>query len=419
MDLAHEPFGRQPDDRCTAALEEHSARLRSRSAEIEGAIVARIRHVGPPDSLGSRDVQYEEGQRRAVAAALNYALTGIERGEPESAAIPEEAVAQAHRAARSGVKLDTILRRYCAANAELTDFVTQEAESVGLLNNGAVLRGVQRVQGMLLDYLLVTVSNEYMREVEHVGRSPDQRRAERVRRLLAGQIVHSTELSYDLNAWHVAVIGTGLGVGQAIRGAAVGLDSRLLCVSYDDRSVWAWLGGRRNAVVGDIKRLLAIGWPTGICLVLGKPEQGVDGWRHTHWQAQDALLVALRQPRALTLYADVAFLVPWVRDEKRAQWLVEMYLSPLDNCGTSSEKLRTTLRAYYEAGHNASAAGEALNVTRRTIRNRMNVIQQRLGSMLTERQAELELALRLAEMQQGHERQTLNGPERERDWSQR
>lgn len=373
------------------------ARLRLRSTEIEEAILARIRNV-VPDPPGNEDVQYKEGQRAAVAAVLDYALTGIEHGEEWVGSIPSEAVAQAHRAARNGVGLGTILRRYYAANAELTDFVTQEADGGGLLGYGPAFRSVQRMQALLLDRVIVTVNKEYMREIERVDRSPEQRRVERVRRLLASELVDSTELGYDLGVWHLGVIGTGLGVGQAVRGMAAGLDSRLLCVAYEEQGVWAWLGGKRNAVVGDVERLLSAKWPAALSLALGAPAEGFEGWRNTHWQAQDALLVSLRQPQTFTLYADVAFLVPWLRDETRARWLVETYLSPLDNCGIPGAKLRATLRAYFDAGHNASAAGETLNVTRRTIRNHMNLIRQRLGPLLDERQAELELALRLIEL---------------------
>ena len=102
------------------------ARLRSRRAEIEEAIVARIRNVAS-DPVGTGDVHYEEGQRAAVVAVLEYALTSIEQGEERATLLPSAAVAQVHRAARSGVAVDTVVRRYAAAHAELGDFVVQEA----------------------------------------------------------------------------------------------------------------------------------------------------------------------------------------------------------------------------------------------------------------------------------------------------
>jgi hypothetical protein len=150
------------------------ARLRSRSTEIEEAIVACIRNVAS-DPGGCGDVQYEEGQRAAVVAVLDYALTGIEHGEERARLIPWEAVTQVHRAARDGVGLGTILRRYSAAHAELADFVTQESERGGLLGYGSAFRGVQRTQASLLDRLLVTVSDEYMRRSERIPAVQDSK----------------------------------------------------------------------------------------------------------------------------------------------------------------------------------------------------------------------------------------------------
>ena len=372
-------------------------RLRLRSAEIEEAIVARIRNVAP-DPAGNGDVQYEEGQRAAVVAVLNYALTGIEHGEERARLIPSEAVAQAHRAARNGVALGTVLRRYHAANAELTDFMTQESDRGGLLGYGAAFRGVQRTQASLLDGLIVTVNEEYVREVERVGRSPERRRVERVRRLLAGGIVDAAELGYELDTWHLGVIGMGVGVGQAVRGLAAGLDCRLLSISHDERSVWAWLGGQHEAVVGGVERLSSANWPAGVSLALGEPAEGVKGWRLTHRQAQDALLVLLRQPQTLTRYSDVALLAHCLRDEARARELVDIYLSPLDNHRCPGATLRKTLREYFAAGRNSSAAGRALHVSRRTMHNRKALIEKSLGPLLDTRQAELELALRLDEL---------------------
>ncbi len=184
-------------------------RLRLRRSEIEEAILARIRNVAV-DPTRSEDVHYEEGQRAAVRAVLDYALTGIEHGEEAARLIPSEAVAQAHRAARRGVGLDTILRRYTAGHAVLGDFMVQEADRGGLLGHGAALRRVQGMQARLLDGLIASINEEYIREVQRVARLPEQRYAERVRRLLAGGLVDAAELGYDLDAWHLGMIGMGL-----------------------------------------------------------------------------------------------------------------------------------------------------------------------------------------------------------------
>jgi PucR C-terminal helix-turn-helix domain/GGDEF-like domain len=372
------------------------ARLRSRSAEIEEAIVARIRNVAS-DPAGSGDVQYEEGQVAAVAAVLDYALTGIEQGEERATLIPSEAVAQVRRAARSGVGVDMVVRRYTAGYAELVDFVTQEADRGGLLSHGAALRSLQRTQALLLDRLLVTVTEEHAREVERVDRSPEQRHAERVRRLLAGGVVDAAELGYELDTWHLGVIGTGLGVGQAVRGLAAGLGYQLLSVSHDERSVLAWLGGGREAVVGCVERLSSANWPAGVSLALGEPAEGLAGWRITHYQAQAALRVALRSPQRFTRYADVALLASMLQNEALAKALVATYISPFTQTDAGAV-WRRTLRAYLDVRQQTSSAAVKLGVTRQTVENHLRAIEKALGRPIHTCPAELDIALRLEEL---------------------
>jgi PucR C-terminal helix-turn-helix domain/GGDEF-like domain len=382
-------------------------RLRSRWGEIGEALLARVHDVAS-DPAGSGDVQYDEGQRAAVVAVLDYALTCIEHGEERATLIPSAAVAQVHRAARSGVAVSTVVRRYMAAHAELGDFVTQEAARGGLTGDGAALRSVQRTQALLLDRLLVTVNEEYAREVERLHRSPEQRLAERVRRLLAGGIAEAVELGYQLEGSHVGVIATGLGAGQAVRGVAARLSCRLLLVPQDERSVWAWLGGSREAVVCVVERLSAATWPAGVSLALGDVEDGLAGWRATHGQAQDALLVSRHQPQTLMRYSDAALLAPFLHDEARARKLVEMYLVPLDHQHCSGKKLRETLRAYFDARQQVASTAARLGVSRQTVASRLCTVERALDRPLDECQTDLHIALRLEEL--GGPRDVPGGP---------
>jgi hypothetical protein len=185
---------------------------------------------------------------------------------------------------------------------------------------------------------------------------PERRRAGLVLRLLAGGTVDSAELSYELAGWHLGVVGTGVGVGRALRGLAAEFDCQLLAVSCEETSVWVWIGGERAAVVRGVRRLASTRWPAGVSLAFGELAEGPEGWCLTHNQAQDASLVSRHRRQTLTRYADVALLAPWLRDEARARWLVGTYLSPLDACRCSPPTLRVTLREYFAASRNASAA---------------------------------------------------------------
>ena len=373
-------------------------RLRPRRAEIDEAITACIRRVAVYP-VEREDAVYREGQRQTVVALLDYALLGIEGGEDLAGPIPLEAMVQVRRAARAGIGLDAIVRRYIAGNTLLWDFVFEEAYHGDLLGNAAELRYVHAMLASLFDRVFVAIHDEYVHEIERLAQSHEQRRAECARRLLAGEPVDYRELDYEVvAAWHVGVIGRGVGAARAIRALQARLGCDSLHVTPDDENVWAWLGGRRKPNVDDVERMLPTTLSADVSLAVGEPAQGLEGWCTTHRQAQEALLVSLRAPKALTRYADVALSASWLQDATKAQWLMDAYLSPLDDCGRSSPSLRPTLRAYFAAGRNASVAARTLRVSRRTMRNRMLIIERALGNRLNENQAELELALRLHEL---------------------
>lgn len=370
-------------------------RLRARRPQIEQAILVGIRAV--PDPAEDGDAEYLAGLRAAVTAVVGYGLTGIEQGEDYSAPIPPAAVAQVCRAARAGVGRETVLRRYLVGHTLLADFVMQEAERGGLMGHGGALRHVQRTQESLLNHLITAISAEYERELRRVHSAPEQRLIECVRRLLAGEHLEIAELCYELDAWHLGVIATGARAAQVVQGLANQRGRRLLSVAMGQETVWAWFGGQRRLGFSDIERALPSS-SAEVSLAVGETAVGVEGFRLTHRQAQAALLVAQHRPQRLTRFVDVALVTPWLQDDELARSLVELYLSPLDARGCTGATLRETLRAYFKAGRNASAAASCLGISRRTMRNRQAMIEEGLGSLLHTHQPELELALRLAEL---------------------
>lgn len=396
------------------------SRLRARRAEIERAIFTRVLQT-VPGSGSEADTEYVEGLRAAVAAAVDFALVGIERGEGYRVSIPAEAVAQAQRAARSGVSLDAVLRRYIAGHALMWDYVMEEADRVEPAGRGGGLREMSRAQTSLLDRLVIGVTREHVAELQRAGRSREHRLLERVRVLLAGESLESpegtgshplnVELGYDLDAEHLGVIAKGRGARQALHDLAQRLGRPLLCVTPGEETAWAWLGGRGlltsaelcdavSAVANTSGDALDGGDPVAAdpSFAVGEPARGLDGWRLTHQQAQAARLVALRGPQRLTRYADVALLATALKDEALARWLIDVFLSPLDDYRKNDVVLRETLRAYIAAEHNVSSAAARLKVARTTVVNRLHTIEDRIGRTLHPCPAELEVALHLDEL---------------------
>jgi hypothetical protein len=382
-------------------------RVRERQAEVEQAVFARVRDsaVGLD---GPDDPDYVAGLRCAVAAAIEHGLRGVEAGEEggglapveEGAGpVPVEAIAQAQRAARAGVSLDAVVRRYLLGSAVVGDFLMQEAESPDFAGNGCVLREALRAQAHVLERLIAAVNVEYARELERAGRSPsEQRRVERVLKLLTGAggdlQAHAAELRYEFSGWHVGMIATGREATVELGRKARELDCALLAVSRGEDTVWAWLGAGRRPGCREFEHVFG-GWDEDVPLAIGEPAEGIDGWRLTHHQAQAALRVSLLDPRPLTRYADVALVASALSDDMLVTSLAEIYLAPLGRLDNGGAVLRQTLRAYFAAERNASSAASALGVTRHTVENRLRAIEDKLGHSLRTRQAELEVALRL------------------------
>lgn len=368
------------------------ARLRARSAEIEDTIYNRVRQMADP--VEREDPEYRAYLRATVAEAIDYALLGIEQGEDWNGAIPEAAMVQARRAARTGVKLDAVLRRYAAGDRLVGEFVVDEAAK---LPNEA-MRPLLRAQGPHVDRMMAAVASEYMDELERIRRSPAQRVAERVQRLLAADsAADAAGLDYELDVWHLGLVITSSRPDVVARTLSAGLKRQLLVVPQGNDSAWAWLGGRARPMVDDVQRYLGSGVLGDVALAVGEPHWGLEGWRLTHHEARAAQQVMMRRPQPLIRASEVILLAAVLRDEMLAQSLRETYLAPLDE-GDSGLGLRETLRAYFDAGFNAATAAAALEVDRHTVQRRLRKVEEALGRLLHSCHAELEVVLVLEEL---------------------
>jgi PucR C-terminal helix-turn-helix domain len=383
-------MGRAP----ARARAELVARLRSRRSEIEAAVLTRVHSISDPATVS--DPTYAEGLRRAVSAAIEHGLTGLEHGERGAPAAPPELLAQARLAARGGVSLDTVLRRYFAGYALLGDFLVEEAEREPGLQ-GQELKHLLRAQSTILDGLLAAVSEEHGREEERHFESSAQRRAECVERLLDGELVDASGLAYDFEAHHIGLVAFGPNAGEWVRDLAATIDCRLLLIPRGEGTVWAWFGSSRPLGPDAIPLPQGDELPPGLCVAFGEPGEGVAGWRFTHRQAAAALPIAQRESEPAVRYRDVALLASVIKDELLVSSLRESYLAPLERERDGGQTARETLRAYFAAERHVSSAAVTLGVNRNTVASRLRAIEDLLGRSLTSCSAELEAALRLDE----------------------
>jgi hypothetical protein len=376
-------------DKACAAL---ASRLRERQPEIQAAIATRVYAISDPHDVA--DPAYLQGLDGALAAAVEHRLTVLEVGERQAPAVPPVLLAQARLDARDGVSLDTVLRRYFAGNSLFGDFLVEEAERAEVPSSA--LRRLLGAQATLGDRLLAAVSTEHAREVKNRPSNSAERRRECVKSLLAGELVDHSELGYDLDAHHLALIARGEGAPEAMRLLARRLDRRLLAVCREEESIWAcWLGGRSPLEAERALRALDEISLDRAFVTVGEPGEGLSGWRFSHRQAKAALPIAERRGQPVLRYADVALLASILRDDLAATSLRRLYLEPLERARDGGKVARETLRAYFAAERNISSTAAVLGVDRRTVTNRIRAIEGLYGRPLKDVATELETALRL------------------------
>jgi hypothetical protein len=360
--------------------------------EIQAAIATRVYAISDPHEVA--DPSYLEGLNAALAAAIDHRLTLLEVGERRAPAVPPILIAQARLDARDGVSLDTVLRRYFAGNTLFGDFLVEEAERAEVSSSD--LRRLLGAQATLGDRLLAAVSAEHAREAKNRPSGAAERRRACVKSLLAGELVDDSELGYDLDAHHLALMAKGEGAPEAMRVLAGRLDRRLLAVRREEGDVWAcWLGGRRPLASEQALRALGEISLDRVLVTVGEPSEGLSGWRLSHRQAKAALPIAVRRGQPVLHYADVALLAAILRDDLVATSLHQLYLEPLERARDDGKVRRETLRAYFAAERNVSSTAAALGVDRRTVTNRIRAIEELFGRPLRDFATELETALLL------------------------
>lgn len=358
--------------------------------------MARVRHLADP-AAGADRVQ-TAGLRRAIAAAVGYGIEGIERGSEWPALIPPVAAHQARRAAKEGISLDLVLRRYTAGNKALEEFVVAEAEGIP----SQVLCQILSDQAPRVDRLLEFVAEEYKDEFEQRHRSPSQTKADQIMRLLQSECPTGTiDLDYEFDAWHIGLVVRGPKADLTMRTCAERLGCRLLYAVHDSETVWAWLSNGSSPDAAKVEACLVKSVSPELSVAIGEPRLGLDGWRLSHREADMAMQVMLQSGQRLVRAPDVVLHFAVMRDDTIVRTLVDSYLGPLKT-DRSAPKLIEALRAYLASGGNAASAAAALGVKRHTVHRRIRRVEETLGRPLHSCMAELHIALQIDELEISH-----------------
>jgi hypothetical protein len=387
------------------------ARLKDGRAEIEETIAAQLT-AAVDCSAGAEETSQDEWIRRAaIDAAISYGIEAIAPTQRLPLQIPPAVTAHAGHAARIDVGLGALLRGYMTGRERLVDHFEHAAAEVGILHSASLWRHLRRRMEAALLELTAVVERAYVEERRRMrGHTAEQRRAAVVRKLVAGEPVAPSDmaaLGYEVHGrWHIGVVAAGRGARALARRLQAAPDLAVLVTAGSERSWWIWLGRCEAPDPREPARLLADARGAEVVLARGEPRHGIAGWRQTHREARAALPLALSRRGECVAYSDRPLLAAAVHDETLAAWLRSL-VAPLREYGDGGGKLLRTLRAYIDSECCSSAATKASGAGRHTVEGRVRTAERLLGRALRTCLAELDVALRLAELDRASARPVL------------
>ena len=286
------------------------SRLDQRLAELTGSIqqivVTEIAELRDDAQLLQLLRDSIEGNVATVFSAIRHAIP-IEKVE-----LPTAAVEHARRLAQRGVTVNALVRSYRLGHKAVLDAVLDEIAASDLEPplSLAVFSQISEVTFGYVDWITQQVVITYQSEHDRWMESQSGLRALRVRELLDGADLDidavTTAIRYPLRRTHLAVVawrdkddgGDDLAsmerfVDQLAESA--GARESSLFISVDRLTGWAWIPVRAEAAPSAVARMRAFAesridapW-----IAAGNPLPGVEGFRRSHQQAQEAHAVAI------------------------------------------------------------------------------------------------------------------------------
>lgn len=400
-----------------AQVELVASALHDRSSEIASTmrdmLAARIEELDGDAAIV--DLMYASiaGNVENIITALRIHIS-VENVEPPSAAYE-----YARRLAQRGVPVSALVRAYRLGQQHLLEATYAECQLLNADPAGrdATYQHIVTVTFDYIDWISQRVITVYESERERWLAERSSARVGRVNDILAGTAVDidSTEtvIGYRLRVPHLGAVlwvhETGAQQDQLSRftSAAAAIADHLgshrapLLIPRDRASAWVWFAVREDVRLdlAAIRSLLAeVGGPPMPMAAFGRPQSGVAGFRQTHLDATQAQQVAMIRDDpehpvigfdepglkvAALLARDMDNTCPWVRET----------LGELARDDEQHERLRTTLRLFFQHDSSYTATAEAMLMHKNSVKYRLASAEKAIGRPLTADRQAIELAL--------------------------
>jgi hypothetical protein len=360
--------------------------------------------------------------RQSTRANLGLITTLLGQGAgPTAFSPPEEALSYARSYVHEGLSFELLSRVYREGERAYTrlwlDRLRERVDTAGELAD---------CMGYFSDWLFAYIetinrplSEVYTAEHERWIRGGVAMRSEEVRSILAGAHVNVTEASgrlrYRLDARHVGLV---IWRQTPESGDLQPSDARTFEEMDQFAAEVADSLGAHSALTLPIGRYYA-GWAAvgpdvdfeslpscrnSLRVALGRVGRGVDGFRRTHQEALHAKRVASLNQRpssSCMTFTNLALDALLTQDLDEARRFVQNELGPLVDDSDANRRLTATLEVFYQEESSYVRAARRLGIHENTVCYRVRRAEELLGRPITERQLEVQAALRLARLVHG------------------
>jgi GGDEF-like domain/PucR C-terminal helix-turn-helix domain len=388
-------------------------RLADASSVIHRALEEQISELPGDAALVELLGTSVEGNVDTLLHALRYDIA-VERVEAPTAALE-----YARRLAQHGVPVNALVRAYRLGQRRMNDLVFAELREVEIPEpvRVAVIEAITGTMFEYIDWMSQQVVAVYEDERERWLENQNSLRSLRVREILAADKAvdvdaATTSIRYPLRWHHLALVAWYPGaegdelarLQRFVRdlGETAGAAASPLFVAADQSCAWAWLPYRAAVadVVAKVRRFVPTR-PDPPSVAIGTMAAGVEGFRRSHREAEEARGVAILRKRpnssaptviaaddpGLSVVARLGGDVAGTRD-----WVATV-LGNLAGDSENDERLRGTLRVYLACGGSYKLAAEQLNLHFNSVKYRVGRAVARRGREIGSDRLDVELAL--------------------------
>jgi len=399
--------------RCVAEIAGRlHGRLTDMTSEIQRALEDQIPELrGDPRLMELLETSVE-GNVDTMLHALRYDIA-VERVEAPTAALE-----YARRLAQRGVPVNALVRAYRLGQRRMNELIFDElrATDISDATRVAVLEAMTARMFEYIDWMSQQVVTIYEDERERWLEDQNTTRGVRVREILAATKTidvdaATTSIRYPLRWHHVGLVmwyrDEGTEGDQLARlqrflrelGESAGTAAGPLFVAADRTCGWAWLPYRAATADAAAKvREFTLARADSPSVAIGTMAAGVDGFRRSHREAEEARAVAIVGDRrgptviaasdpGLSVIARLGGDVAGTRD-----WVATV-LGDLAGDNENDARLRDTLRVYLGCGCSYKVAAEELNLHFNSVKYRVGRAVARRGAEIGTDRLDVELAL--------------------------